>query len=146
MVVGTRFEPVLDDPFIEDPSAVERIILVSGKFYYELTKGRPEGGMAHKVAVIRIEELCPFPFVRLREVLAQYPNATSVYWAQEEPCNNGPWLHVRGRLMDTMAMNRDPIDLKYLGREISAMPAPGSAELYKQEQAWFVQKVWEPDM
>jgi len=144
MDAGTQFQPVLDDPFVKDPSMVERIYLLSGKFYYELTKAREraESDIAGKVALIRIEELCPFPYVRLREVLTRYPNAKDIRWAQEEPQNTGAWYHVKDRIVETLKQDRDA-NLGYYGRKPSAMPAPGSARVYKTEQEWYVNNLYD---
>lgn len=144
METGTQFQPVLDDSYIQSPSTVERIYLLSGKSYYELVKARERASRAHsvqiacKVALIRIEELCPFPYVRLREVLQRYPNANDIRWAQEEPENAGAWLHVEDRIVETLSQIRDDAILRYYGPRASAMPAPGSARAYKTEQEWYV--------
>lgn len=144
MASGTQFQPVLDDPHIRDPSTVERVYLVSGKFYYELDKARERtshhGG---KVALVRVEELCPFPFVRLREVLARYPRARDFRWAQEEPQNTGAWHHVKDRIAETLRQLRPDADLRYYGRGVSTMPAPGSARAYKREQEWYVNNLYD---
>lgn len=139
MDLGTQFQPVIDDPFITDPSSVERIYCVSGKWYYELLKARqakPES--APKVAIIRIEELCPFPYARLREVLEQYGNATEVRWAQEEPQNCGAWYHVKERLQETMQQLEWDTKLVYYGNAHSTMPAPGSALAFKTYQNFLI--------
>lgn len=144
MTVGTQFQPVIDDPLIEDSAAVERIYLVAGKFYYELVKARqakPE--LAHKVAIIRVEELCPFPYVKLREVLEQYPNAKEIRWAQEEPQNTGAWYHVKERLEETIRRLNFDVGLTYYGARTSAMPAPGSAMAYKRDQAYLTGNLYE---
>ena len=141
METGTQFQPVLDDPFIKDPSTVERVSFVTGKFYYELAKARqdmPDQTAAQKIAFIRIEELCPFPYARLREVAGRYRNANwrDVYWEQEEPANQGAWPYVEKRIITALASLVGPdTTLHYRGRGYSPMPAPGSARVYKEEQA-----------
>ncbi|EKM51353.1 uncharacterized protein PHACADRAFT_152038 [Phanerochaete carnosa HHB-10118-sp] len=139
MDAGTQFQPVLDDPYIQDPSTVQFIYLLSGKQFYELDKAREplrqQGSeTANHIALIRIEELCPFPWVRLREVIERYPNAKGVAWAQEEPYNAGAWQHVNERIVRTLARVPGGLELRYFGREPSAMPAPGSAGLHRTEQ------------
>lgn len=144
MDVGTKFQPVIDDPSITDPSAVERIYCVSGKFYYELLKARqakPE--LAHTVALVRIEELCPFPYVRLREVFERYPNVRNVRWAQEEHQNYGAWYHVRERLQETMMLMNWDAHLTYYGLSHSAMPAPGSSTVYKEFYSFLMESLHE---
>lgn len=129
---------MLDDPSVSNPAAVERIYLVSGKFYYELAKARDDvrqqdAARADKIALVRLEELCPFPYARLREVLARYPNAAELRWAQEEPRNNGAWTHVRERVEETVRKLGAEMPVVYCGRPTSAMPAPGTASVYKKE-------------
>lgn len=139
MGAGTQFQPVLDDPRVqpEHCSSVERVYLLSGKFYYELDKARTKRSADKpKIALVRIEELCPFPFVRLHEVLARYPNARDIRWAQEEPQNTGAWHHVKDRVAETLRQVRPEAKLQYYGRRVSTMPAPGSARAYKEDQEW----------
>jgi len=93
---GTRFRPVLSDP-LNNRQAVS-VVMLSGKIYYELIKERQARGLNDKVAFIRIEELAPFPFEALEEVLNLYPSAVHFAWLQEEPRNQGAWSHLRSRV------------------------------------------------
>lgn len=137
MESGTRFRPVLPDP-LDNKEAVS-VVMLSGKIYYDLIKERQARGLNDKVAFIRIEELAPFPFQALEEALSLYPCAVHFAWLQEEPRNQGAWNHVGGRI-ETVLSARKPLapsnsgDLHYLGREASALPAPGIGTLYQKQQ------------
>ncbi|MCV2351587.1 2-oxoglutarate dehydrogenase E1 component [Paucibacter sp. Y2R2-4] len=91
-----QFETVLDDDTGLDRSAVERLVLCSGKVHYDLLRARrSEGGRQPRSALLRVEQLYPFPAERLAELLASYPNLREVVWAQEEQLNQGAWAFVR---------------------------------------------------
>src|SRR5690606_33168790 len=77
-----RFNPVLDDTAVKDPSEVRRLVLCSGKIFYDLAKEREAQGAGH-VALVRVEELYPWPHEELRRVAERYPNIVEVVWAQE---------------------------------------------------------------
>jgi probable 2-oxoglutarate dehydrogenase E1 component DHKTD1 len=129
---GTKFQPVLADPTTSD-SSIERVVLLSGKLYYELTKARAARGLDNRVALVRVEELCPFPFAAIREVLARYTNAAEVRWVQEEPRNQGAYPHVAPRVAHVLQeLGRRP--LVYAGRKEAAVPAPGVGRTYAEEQ------------
>jgi len=119
------FQPVLRDPTVSARQA-ERVILVSGKLYYDLVKEREVRGLCERVAVVRVEELCPFPFDALGEVLS---GARDVRWVQEEPENQGAWMHVSPRAARVL---ENP--LVYHGRREDAVPAPGVGKLYRVQQ------------
>jgi len=94
-MTGTKFEPVLDtDP---NPSAT-RVILCSGKHYYNLHEHFTKTNALDQVSLIRIEELSPFPRKQLGEVLKKYSKAEKIIWAQEEPENQGAWPYVQPRI------------------------------------------------
>ena len=99
---GTKFKPVLDDEAVVDKGAVKRVVMVSGKFYYELVKERQAKATEtqDQVAFVRIEELAPFPFAQLQSVLEAYPNVDEYVWVQEEPRNQGAWGHVQPRIQE----------------------------------------------
>jgi 2-oxoglutarate dehydrogenase E1 component len=128
------FQPVIGDAV--DPTGVERILLCSGKVYYDLVAGlERQNQLTGKVAIIRVEQLHPFPQTLLRQWLARYNGASEVFWVQEEPQNMGGWSYMRPRLE---ALLRDDQDLKYVGRVASASPATGSYTIHQLEQARFV--------
>ena len=134
MESGTRFRSVLPDP-LNNKQAVT-LVMLSGKIYYELIKERQARDLNDKVAFIRIEELAPFPFEALDEVLNLYPSAVHFAWLQEEPRNQGAWSHMRSRVETVLSARKslNGIELRYLGREESALPAPGIGTLYQKQQ------------
>ncbi|HSE17865.1 MAG TPA: multifunctional oxoglutarate decarboxylase/oxoglutarate dehydrogenase thiamine pyrophosphate-binding subunit/dihydrolipoyllysine-residue succinyltransferase subunit, partial [Pyrinomonadaceae bacterium] len=128
------FQPLIDDAEISDRDAVTRVVLCSGKVYYDLIEARKkiEG---RNVAVVRLEQLYPFPAQSIRETLAKYPNAKELVWAQEEPQNMGGWTFVHERLENLLPACERP---KYVGRSASASPATGSYSIHQKEQAGLV--------
>ena len=126
-----RFEPVLDDRGVE-PAAARRLVLCSGKVYFDLLKAREEA-RRQDVAILRVERLYPFPSVELEAALLRYPQGASLVWCQEEPRNMGAWRFVRERFLDgdVLASGRQ---LEYAGRAASAAPAPGSLKVHLVEQ------------
>ena len=130
------FQPLIDDREIKDPGAVERIVLCSGKLYYDLIEARKKSGV-EDVAIVRMEQFYPFPLTRLREVLAKYPAARQLVWAQEEPQNMGGWTFVEPRLESLLPACDRPI---YVGRSASASPATGSYSIHQLEQNELISK------
>jgi 2-oxoglutarate dehydrogenase E1 component len=124
------FQPVLDDAKIENAGNVKRVVLCSGKVYYDLDAGR-ERSNDGRVAIVRLEQFYPFPGERLREVFTSYPNATELFWTQEEPENMGGWQFVEGRLRQ---IKPEKMSLRYVGRVPSASPATGSYSIHELEQ------------
>lgn len=120
-----HFREVIDDPGF--PGA-QKIYLCSGKIYYELVRKRKELGVSD-TAILRVEQLYPYPEGQLRDVLAGYPAASRFYWAQEEPENMGGWEFMRTRLKEQTG--QEPV---YLGRPAAASPASGYLATYKEEQ------------
>ncbi|THH08009.1 hypothetical protein EW145_g2992, partial [Phellinidium pouzarii] len=134
----TRFQPVLDEQ-MNNTSSVERVVLLTGKIYYDLLKERAERGLENKVALIRIEELSPFPFRMLQDVLGRYSQACDVYWLQEEPRNQGAWTHVEPRINNVLERiegdgRNGSRALRYIGRKEDALPAVGVGKVYKEQQ------------
>jgi probable 2-oxoglutarate dehydrogenase E1 component DHKTD1 len=130
---GTKFKPVIDDGHL-NAGDVQRVVLVSGKLYYDLVKTRAQRGLEAKIALVRLEELCPFPFQVLEETLGRYTKAEQVFWVQEEPRNQGSYTHIAPRVA-TVLDNLNMRPLVYKGRMESAVPAPGSGKVYQVEQA-----------
>jgi 2-oxoglutarate dehydrogenase E1 component len=91
------FQPVLDDPGVQDPRAVRRVLMMSGKVFFTVLEARDARAL-NDVALVRIEQLYPFPYDELREVLKRYPGARELRWVQEEPANMGAWRNLRHRL------------------------------------------------
>ncbi len=130
------FKPVIDDAKAVDASAVKRIVICSGKVYYDLDAGRADGS-DHHVAIIRLEQFYPFPAERLMEIFTAYPNATQLFWTQEEPQNMGGWAFVEPRLREIKPEN---MLLSYVGRTASASPATGSYAIHELEQKQIVEQ------
>jgi 2-oxoglutarate dehydrogenase E1 component len=129
------FQEVLDDPLVDDPSPVRRVVLCSGKVAYDAMKARDEAKAP--VAIVRVEQLYPWPEQQIADVLARYEGASEVYWLQEEPENMGPWPFVHSRLHRLL---RDDFTLRHVSRVESASPASGSATVHQQEQAELLDK------
>jgi 2-oxoglutarate decarboxylase len=125
------FEEVLDDPFVADPDAgaVRRLVLCSGKVAHEALAERTKRGAP--VAVVRVEQLYPWPYDRLSEVASRYPNARQVVWLQEEPSNMGAWAFAQDRLAERLA---DTHEIIRVSRHESGSPATGSHTIHVQEQ------------
>jgi 2-oxoglutarate dehydrogenase E1 component len=127
-----RFEEVIDDA-LADPVRVRRIVMASGKLYYDLLKGR-EDRKASDVALVRVEQVYPFPGAELGRILARYAPSAELAWAQEEPRNMGAWRFVRERFLDGDVPDPAKRQIRYVGRRDSAAPATGSHKVHVQEQ------------
>ncbi|KAF9081907.1 hypothetical protein BGX23_000308, partial [Mortierella sp. AD031] len=133
MAPGTTFEPVLGDSKTEeDPSAVEKVLFVSGKLYYDLVKERQTKGADEKVAIVRVEELSPFPKEGLKQQIETYSGAKEFTWIQEEPQNGGAYSFMEPRIRQLLPEDKS---LGYIGREPSAAPATGIAIVHRKESA-----------
>jgi 2-oxoglutarate decarboxylase len=143
-LISGGFRPLIDDAELTDPDLVERIVLSSGKVFYDLNQARgtgptvregssagSAGADADRVAIIRLEQFYPFPQSALKEILARYPNAKELVWCQEEPKNMGGWTFMESRLENLLSRCERP---RYVGREASASPATGSYAVHTQEQ------------
>ena len=133
-----RFYETLDDAAVTDPSAVKRIMLCSGKVAYELMAERDRRKVP--AAVVRVEQLYPFPGEQLDEIFASYPNATEVRWVQEEPPNMGAWHFMHFHLTDRLP---NDIELAVSSRAESASPATGSQTIHQQEQEELIRNAFE---
>jgi 2-oxoglutarate dehydrogenase E1 component len=123
-----HFYDVLDDP--TSPDRVRRVLFCSGKVYYDLVAKRAEVGSQREVAVIRLEQLYPWPADQLKSVLERYRSAREWIWVQEESQNMGAWTFVAPRLQELMGLG-----VQYVGRDASASPATGSKLVHDREQA-----------
>jgi 2-oxoglutarate dehydrogenase E1 component len=112
-----------------EPARVQRVVFCSGKVYYDLLKARRAAAQSD-VAIVRLEQLYPFPIEEYQAVLARYANATELIWCQEEPQNQGAWYQIRHRLQDLA----QPRTVYYAGRAAAAAPATGLAKLHEAEQ------------
>ncbi|HEY6148930.1 MAG TPA: 2-oxoglutarate dehydrogenase E1 component [Gaiellaceae bacterium] len=123
------FRPVLSDPSVAPPR-VRRLVLCSGKVYYDLS-GHELRGPADWIAVGRLEQLYPFPVAAASELVASYPNLEELVWAQEEPQNMGAWRAIRHRLEETLPHG---VTLRYVGRPWRASPSEGYPTAHLREQ------------
>ena len=125
---------------------MQRIVLCSGKVYYDLNEARKKSGAEagapspHPVAIIRLEQFYPFPATLLTEVIANYPNAKELVWCQEEPKNMGGWTFVEPRLESLLPRFGRP---RFAGRAASASPATGSYAIHQLEQAQLLREALE---
>jgi 2-oxoglutarate dehydrogenase E1 component len=140
------FLPVLDDRSVREPSSIRKILVCSGKIYYELLAAREArkatDPTAAATAIVRLEQLYPFPEAEFAQELMRYPAASAVVWAQEEPRNMGAWGFVRGHIQPLLEAQRREIG--YAGRPESASPAPGSPKRHVQEQAELIEQAFAP--
>jgi 2-oxoglutarate dehydrogenase E1 component len=127
-LVDGSFLHVIDDSSAEK-SAVRRLILCSGKIYYDLL-GHEAHTAAQGIAIARVEQLYPFPTDTVRALISSYPSLAEVVWAQEEPQNMGPWRSIRHRLEETSA----EVPLRYVGRPWRASPSEGYPTAHGIEQ------------
>jgi len=126
------FREIIGDTNMMEADEIRRVVLTSGKIYYELMDQREKLG-ATNVAIIRIEQYYPFPQAELQDVLMRYPVTAEVCWVQEEPQNMGAWRFLRDRIQPLLDPARR--SLRYIGRAESASPAPGSLKRHQSEQA-----------
>ncbi|CUA77588.1 dehydrogenase E1 and transketolase domain containing 1 [Rhizoctonia solani] len=134
MDAGTEFQPVLADPVVA-PGSVSRVLVVSGKIYYDLVRERKDRGLEN-VPIVRIEEIAPFPFAALENVLRGYVNeGTDIRWVQEEARNQGAWTHVEGRINEVLKVLNINSRVTYVGRRESPVPAVGVGSWHKAESA-----------
>ena len=136
-LAGGRFHCVLDDPDLEDKRNVKRVILCAGKVFYDLRAERRERGI-EDIAIIRLEQLYPFPEAELLQVLSQYPNLVDAVWCQEEPMNQGAWYSSQHHMRRVMYSHLEHIYLGYVGRDASAAPAAGYMALHLEQQQRFI--------
>ncbi|HEY1187443.1 MAG TPA: 2-oxoglutarate dehydrogenase E1 component [Gemmata sp.] len=132
---NTHFREVLDDG--ANPEQVTRVLVCSGKVYYDLMKKRDELG-TQAVAILRLEQLYPWPEAQLSAALSKYRRAREFVWVQEESQNMGGWSFVEPRLR---AMN---FPFEYVGRDASASPATGSHHVHEREQKLLIDGAFAP--
>jgi 2-oxoglutarate dehydrogenase E1 component len=123
---GDRFHELLDDVHAE-PGRVRRVLLCSGKVFYDLREQQTADALDN-VAIVRVEQLAPFPEESIKQVLGRYRNAREWVWVQEESQNMGAWTFIEPRLRGLGH------EVRYVGRDASASPATGSHHIHAQEQ------------
>jgi 2-oxoglutarate dehydrogenase E1 component len=127
------FREVIDDT-TETPDRVRRVVLCSGKVYYDLLAERETKGKQREVAIVRLEQIYPWPVDALGAALGRYRQAREFVWAQEESQNMGAWTFVSPRLTELTRHS-----FEYVGRDASASPATGSKSVHDREQAELVE-------
>ena len=134
-----QFRPVIDDSFYaEKPERARRILMCTGKVYYDLLPEAEKLG-ADRPAIIRLEQLYTFPWNELREVLPRYSKATELIWVQEEPLNMGAWRYLEAKLRELLSEGH-PMQLHYVGRPERASPAEGYPAAHLAEQGRIVRE------
>jgi 2-oxoglutarate dehydrogenase E1 component len=133
-----RFNEVLDDRSATDPSAIRRVVLCSGKIAFDAVKERDKRGVP--VAVVRVEQLYPWPEDQISDLLAKYEHADEVVWLQEEPENMGAWTFVHSRMHKLLG---EDFHLRHVTRIPSGSPAAGSASLHELETVDLMNRVFE---
>ena len=130
-----HFHLVIPEQEHTDPQKIRRVVLCSGKVYYDLLEARRAADLKD-VALVRIEQLYPFPADEYAAILERYPQAREVVWCQEEPQNQGAWYQIRHRLQEPL---NDEQTLYYAGRASAAAPASGIYKLHMQQQQALVE-------
>ena len=129
------FQTVIPDNKDLKADKVKRVIACSGKVYYDLAKKREERG-SEDVAIIRVEQLYPFPHKAFAAEIKKYPNLVDVVWCQDEPQNQGAWFFVQHYIHENMQEGQK---LGYSGRAASASPAVGYSHLHQEQQKSLVE-------
>lgn len=124
------YKPVVTDPQLHQSQKVKRVILCSGQVYYDVLEARKQRECEDEVAIVRLEQLYPFPVAELNDVLASWPNCYEWIWLQEEPENQGAWWQIRHELA---ALKINTPYWQYAGRPAAAAPATGYGRVHKQQ-------------
>lgn len=133
---GTFREVIIDSQAAQDPSKVKRVVLCTGKIYYEIVDERDKNPNDGSTAIVRVEQLYPFPGEQIAQAAKQYPNLKQILWAQEEPKNMGAYSFVAPRLQEIFAdLASKGVSFRYVGRTERASPAIGSPKVHAQEQS-----------
>jgi 2-oxoglutarate dehydrogenase E1 component len=138
-LTGGGFHLVLEDPRALAPERVRRVIVCAGKIFHALDAARAERDAA-EVALLRVEQLYPFPAAELATALGRYAGAAEVCWVQEEPANQGAWTFVRPRMSPLL---RPEIRFSYIGRDEAASPATGLYPIHQAEERAILEQALE---
>ncbi|GJQ69810.1 hypothetical protein Trydic_g22364 [Trypoxylus dichotomus] len=128
MVEGTEFQRIISDNEA-DPSKVKKVVFCSGKVYYDYKKERDAKNLQNEIAILRIEQVSPFPYDLIKQECAKYPNA-KLFFAQEEHKNQGYWNYVQPRFHTALTGTRD---INYIGRPVAPSPATGNKTQHVRE-------------
>ncbi|AXE36088.1 2-oxoglutarate dehydrogenase E1 component [Chromobacterium phragmitis] len=131
------FRPVITDAVVKDGKKVKRVLLCAGQVYYDLAAARKERGLEDDIAIVRVEQLYPFPTEQVAAELARFPQAKEVMWVQEEPRNQGAWYQIRHRLEGLLNAKQQ---LSFAGRPSSASPAVGYMSKHVAQLKAFVEE------
>lgn len=135
------FKPVITDTHPRDPAAVKQVILCSGQVYYDALEARKQRNLDDSVAIVRVEQLYPFPTDELNAALAQWKQCPHWVWLQEEPENQGAWRQIRHELA---SLALDNPTWHYAGRPAAAAPATGYGRVHKQQIEDFLADAFSP--
>ena len=133
-LINGEFQNVIGEVDPLDPKKVKRVVLCAGKVYYDLLEQR-RANAQQDVAIIRIEQLYPYPHDDVKAALEPYSHVTDFVWCQEEPLNQGAWYCSKHNFESSLP---DGVKLKYAGRPASASPAVGYVSLHTQQQKQLV--------
>jgi 2-oxoglutarate dehydrogenase E1 component len=133
------FHTVIDDPSFPSKDRVRRLLMCSGKIYFNLDNARKKAGL-EDVAIVRVEQLYPYPRIDVQAILSKYRNISEIAWVQEEPKNRGAWPFMSDRLEPMLP---ETAVLKYFGRDEAASPAVGSKRINDQEEAEIISRALE---
>ena len=131
-----KFRPFIPDEEVSDPKSIDRVVICSGKVYYDLLKHRRDTDSSN-VAIARMEQLYPFPDQDLQSMLKEYSHVKEIIWCQEEPKNMGSWTYVAPRITAELKRGQK---LSYAGRQASASPATGQKKIHEAEQLQLVEQ------
>ncbi len=134
-LISSSFQLIIDDANLTDASQIEKIVFCSGKVYFDLLQEQAKQNLL-KTAIVRIEQLYPFPDVELEKIISQYCNAQDIVWCQEEPKNQGAWMFIQHLIDDKLKVNQT---LRYAGRQASAAPAVGYLKKHIMQQRHLVE-------
>lgn len=135
------FSAVLVDHAMTTPDRCRRLLLCSGKIYFDLLEHHKEHNIKDTL-IVRLEQLYPFPDEDLVLALSRYRNLNHVYWCQEEPRNQGAWYHIRHCIVRVLAKTDINLALDYVGRDASAVPAVATIDLHRSEQTELVKQAF----
>ena len=138
-----RFHNVLDDTDELDRGRVRRLVLCAGKVFYDLRAARRQRAI-DDIAIVRLEQLYPFPEAELLQVLSHYPNLQDAYWCQEEPMNQGTWYSSQHHMWRVLNAHKRDLFLYYAGRQASAAPAAGYMALHLEQQEALINQALSP--
>ncbi|MBM0105402.1 2-oxoglutarate dehydrogenase E1 component [Steroidobacter sp. S1-65] len=124
------FRTVIDEVDDIQANKVSRVVFCSGKVYFDLLDSRRGDGL-HNIAIVRVEQLYPFPAEEYASIIRKYSNAKEIVWCQEEPQNQGAWYQIRHRLQESLTKDHQ---LLYAGRAPAAAPATGIAQMHQEQQ------------